>query len=241
MPYDANLVLRGPYSATPAVPSSLAYSDLVTGDTAPTSLTRNSDGNVVIDLGPHGTGALGLDIVVIFHDTFVDYRATLVVQIDDSDHIAGGWELNLEFPTLYPHTREIHATATTAFTAATVFGVDLTDTDTGAMDGHVIAFSRELLNIGGTGKIWAAMQDAGDTYPLNGDTLTSDGTGIATQIGASRLIQLNGFTMVRRLSTPRRYIRCTLVATNGAATANFGDVDILATGSQHNHVNNLYR
>lgn len=232
MPYDANLVLRG-------VDADGAYSDLVNGDTSAVSLTVNSDGNKVIDLGPHGTGAKGLDIVVIFHDTFDDYRATLVVQIDDSDHVAGGWELNLEFPTLYPHTREIHATATTAFTAATVFGVDLV----GAVpeEGHIIAFSRELLTIGGVGKIWIAMQVAGDTYPLNGDTLTSDGTGIATQIGVSRLIQQSGFTMVRRLSTPRRYLRCTLTATNGAATANFGDVDILATGSQHNHVNNLYR
>ena len=110
MPYDANLVLRG-------VDADGAYSDLVNGDTSAVSLTVNSDGNKVIDLGPHGTGAKGLDIVVIFHDTFDDYRATLDVQICDSDHIAGGWELNLEFPRLYPHTREIHAVDTTAFVA----------------------------------------------------------------------------------------------------------------------------
>ena len=109
------------------------------------------------------------------------------------------------------------------------------------MDGHIIAFSRKLLTVGGTGKIWVAMQDNGDTYPLNGDTLTSDGGGVGTQVGASRLIQQSGFTMVRRFSTPRRYIRPTCVATENSADANFGDVDILVTGSQHNHVNNLYR
>ena len=106
------------------------------------------------------------------------------------------------------------------------------------MNGHIIAFSRELLVVGGTGKIWVAMQDANDLYATAGDTLTSAGTGIATQGAASRQIQTNGFTLVRRLSTPRRYIRPTFVASGGS---NFGDVDMLITGSQHNHVNNLYR
>ena len=232
MPFDANLILRGPIAGV--------YSDLVTGDTSAVALAINGDGNKVIDLGPHGTGAKGIDIVVIFHDTFDDYRATLVVQICDSDHIAGGWELNLEFPTLYPFTREIICTVTTPFTAGDDFGVDLVAT-AAADAGHIIAFSRKLLVTGGVGKIWVAMQDANDLYATAGDTLTSAGVGIGTQVGASRQIQTNGFTMVRRMSTPRRYIRCTVNATNGAATANFGDVDILATGSQHNHVNNLYR
>ncbi len=233
MPYDANLVLRGPVAGV--------YTDLEDGDVSATTIAQNGEGNSVVDLGPHGTSAKGLDIVVIFHDSSIGYLDTLDIQICDSDHIAGGWELNLEFPRLYPYTREIIGVATTAFTAAADFGVDLTDTDTGAMDGHIIAFSRELLVVGGRGKIWVAMQDAGDTYPLNGDTLTSDGGGVCTQVGASRLIQQSGFTMVRRMSTPRRYIRFTGVATQGSADADFGDVDVLATGSQHNHVNNLYR
>lgn len=232
MPYDANLVLRGLYGG--------AYVDLDDADVAPTTIAVNDDGNAVIDLGPHGTGAKGLDVIVIFHDSSIDYLDTLDIQVCDSDHIAGGWELNLEFPRIYPYTREIIATATTAFTAAADFGVDLTNALTG-MDGHIIAFSRELLTVGGTGKIWVAMQDAGDTYNLAGDTLTSDGGGVCTQGAASRLIQQSGFTMVRRLSTPRRYIRPTCVATQNSADANFGDVDILVTGSQHNHVNNLYR
>jgi len=233
MPFDANLVLRGLYGG--------AYVDLDDADVSATTIAVNTDGNAVIDLGPHGSSAKGLDIIVIFHDSSIGYLDTLDIQICDSDHIAGGWELNLEFPRLYPYTREITGTATTAFTAAADFGVDLTDTDTGAMDGHIIAFSRELLTVGGTGKIWVAMQDAGDTYPLAGDTLTSDGGGVCTQGAASRLIQQSGFVLVRRMSTPRRYIRCTCVATQNSADANFGDVDILATNSQHNHVNNLYR
>ena len=52
MPYDANLILSGQYSG--------AYVDLDENDAAPTSLTVNSDGNQVVDLGPIGTGALGL-------------------------------------------------------------------------------------------------------------------------------------------------------------------------------------
>ena len=148
--------------------------------------------------------------------------------------------MNLEFPRIYTHTREIKVICTTAFTAANDFLVDLTEGGA-AYDGHIIAFSRELLVVGGVGKIWVAMQDAGDLYATNGDTLTSDGGGVATQIGVSRLIQQGGFTMVRRLSTPRRYIRFTGVATQNSADANFGDVDVFATNSQHKHVNNLYR
>jgi len=232
MPYDANLVLRGKYGTT--------YSDLVDGDTPPTTIAVNSDGNCVVDLGPHGTGAMGMDCVVIFHDSFIGYRDTLDIQICDSDHIAGGWELLLEFPRIYPYTREIIGTATTAFSAGDDFVVDLVDALAG-MNGHIIGFSRELLVVGGTGKIWVAMQDAGDTYDLPGDTLSSAGVGVLTQGPASRLIQQSGFAMVRRFSTPRRYIRPTCVATETSADANFGDVDILVTNSQHNHVNNLYR
>jgi len=229
MPFDANLVLRGLYGG--------AYVDLQDADTAPTTIAVNAYGNAVVDLGPHGTGAKGIDIVVIFHDTFTDYQDTLDCEVCTSDHIAGGWELALEFPRVYPYTREIIATATTAFSAGDDFGVGLVATAAGDA-GHIIAFSRELLTIGGTGKIWVAMQDNADLYATAGDTLTSAGIGVATQGAAARQIQVGGFTMVRRLATPRRYIRPTFVV---SADANFGDVDMLATGSQHNHVNNLYR
>lgn len=240
MPYDANLVLRGPYG------DNGAYTNVIVNDVVPITLagTTAVNGNHVVDLGPHGTGAKGVDIVVIFHDTFTDEEPTLDVQVCDSDHIDGGWELNQEFPRLYPCTREIIGVATVAWTAIADIGnfaVDLVNTTAGGMLGHIIAFSRELLVIGGVGKIWIAMQGVGDTYPNNGNVLTSDGGGAVTQIGASRLIQQNGFTMVRRLSTPRRYIRPTFIALDEGGTADFGHVDMLVTGSQHNHVNNLYR
>ncbi len=167
MAMDANLILRGPVSGV--------YTDLEDGDTSATTIAINADGNYVVDLGPHGTGAKGIDIVVIFHDTAGDYLDTLDCQICDSDHIAGGWELNLEFPRIYTHTREIKVICTTAFTAANDFLVDLTEGGA-AYDGHIIAFSRELLVVGGVGKIWVAMQDLNDTYPTNADTLTSAGT-----------------------------------------------------------------
>ena len=236
MPYDANLVLRGVYPRT----SAGVYVDLEDGESSPTTLAVDTYGQAVVDLGPHGTDVRGMDCVVIFHDSSTGYIDYLDIQICDSDHIAGGWELLLEFPRIYPYTREIVGTATTAFTAAADFGVDLSE-GAATYDGHIVAFSRELLVVGGTGKIWVAMQDAGDTYATSGDTLTSDGGGVATQVGASRLIQQDGFTMVRRFSTPRRYLRCTCTANETSADANFGDVDIMVTGSQHNHVNNLYR
>lgn len=236
MPYDANLVLRGQYGGV--------YVDLEDGDTSATTLagTTAVNGNHVVDLGPHGTGAKGLDIVIIFHDTFGTYQDYLDCQICTSDHIAGGWELALEFPRLYPFTRELIIRTTDAFTAADdidAYAEDLIAT-AAADAGHIIAFSRELLVVGGVGKIWVAMQDLNDLYATPGDTLTTTQGHVATQIGASRQIQTNGFTMVRRLSTPRRYIRFTGVATQ-VDNANFGDVDVLATNSQHNHVNNLYR
>ena len=93
MPFDANLVLRGEYGG--------AMVDLDENDVTPTSLTMNADGNVCVDLGPHGTAAQGLDVVVIFEDTVTDYQDTLDIQICDSDQLTDGWELAIEFPRVY--------------------------------------------------------------------------------------------------------------------------------------------
>ena len=229
MAYDADLVLRGHYDG--------AYVDLVTGDTAPTTETVEASGNVVVDIGAGGADARGLDCIVIFHDVLTTYQQTCDIVIQDSDHVAAGFEDLLSFPRVYCYMREVIVRATTAFTAATVIGaVDLVD---GGLTyaGHVRAFSRELLAIGGIGKIWVEMQSSADTYATSGDTLTSAGTGVGTQIGVGRVIQ-TGLTIVRRFSTPKRYIRCSNTI---SATGEYGDVDILVTGSQHSHKDNLYR
>lgn len=226
MPYDADLVLRGQYDS--------AYVDLVNGDTAPTTETVEASGNVVVDIGVGGTPAAGLDCIVIFHDVLTTYTNVCDIVIQDSDHVAAGFEDLLSFPRVYCYMREVIVRATTAFTVACL-GVDLTEGAT-SYDGHVRAFSRELLAIGGIGKIWVEMQDADDTYVTSGDILTSDGTGVGVQIGAGRVIQ-TGLTIVRRFSTPKRYIRCS----NTVSAGDFGAVDILVTGSQHSHKDNLYR
>ena len=227
MPFDANLILRGLYGG--------AYVDLDTNDDAPTTIAANADGNACVDLLDHGTGALGLDCIVILHDQPTDYQDTCDIVVCDSDHLAAGWATILTFPRLYAYMREVIVTATTAFTAAGDIGQVLADTGTSA--GIIREFSRKLLAVGGTGKVFVEMQTNADTYPTNADTLTSVGGGVGTQVGIGRVIYMPR-TLVRRFSTPKRYIRPTCTV---SATGNFGDVDILVTGSQHNHVNNLYR
>ena len=152
MPYDANLVLRGLYGG--------AYVDLDENDAAATSLTVNDDGNVVVDLLDHGTGALGLDCVVIMHDQPTTYQDTCQIVVCDSDHLTDGWATILTFPLVYAYMREVIVTATTAF-VGTDIGLVFTAT-TGTDTGILRQFSRKLLTVGGTGKCWVEMQDAGD-------------------------------------------------------------------------------
>jgi len=239
MAYDANLVLRGKYGTTPA------YVDLVTGDAAPTTVLSvtdagvasgiNSSGNSVVDLGPIGTGVLGLDCVVILHDTPTTYKDTCDIVIQDSEHLTDGWQNLLSFPRLYCYMREVIVTATTAF-IGTDIGLVFTATTSGDT-GIIREFSRNLLVVGGTGKCWVEMQDAGDTYATNGVAVAcTTGTGRGTIVAVGRVIQ-TPLIMVRRFSTPKRYIRCSNTV---STTGNYGDVDILVTGSQHSHVNNLY-
>lgn len=238
MPYDANLVLRGKYGATVA---DADYVDLDSSDSVATGLavastvSYNNDGNSVVDLGPHGTGIAGLDCVIIFHDTLTTYTHYVTPTIEDSDFIAGGFNTILTFPTVYAYMREVIVTATTKFDYDDL-GVDLTEGTTN-FDGHSIRISRKLETVGGTGKIFIAMQDSGDDYDTPGDTLTSDNGGVGTQVGASRVIDGAGLTIVRRFSTPKRYIRFNGVPSGG----NFGAVDVLVTNLQHSYVDNLYR
>ena len=231
MPFDANLILRGLYGG--------AYVDLITTDAAPTTIAANANGNAVVDLLDHGTGALGMDCIVILHDTPTTYMDTCDIVVCDSDHITDGWQTVLSFPRLYCYMREVIVTATTAF-LGTDIGLVFTATGVGTDTGVLREFSRKLLTVGGTGKCWVEMQDAGDTYANAGDTVTcTAGTGIGTvQVGGIGRVIQTPRTLVRRFSTPKRYIRPTNTV---SATGNFGDVDILVTGSQHNHVNNLYR
>ena len=231
MPYDANLVLRGLYGG--------AYVDLDNGDATPTSLVVNADGNVCVDIGPLGTGPTGLDVVVIFHDQATTYGDTCDIVICESDHLDAGWATVVTFPRVYAYMRELIVRATTAFDASDDIGQVLTAT-TGTDTGVIREISRNLMTVGGVGKIFVEMQDENDTYATAGDIVTSAVTGAGTLVGVGRVPNWSsgGRTMVRRISSPKRYLRCTNTV---SATGNFGDVDILLTNTQHNPVNDLYR
>jgi hypothetical protein len=231
MPYDENLILRGPYGG--------AMVDLDENDASPTSLTVNADGNVVIDLGDLGTDVRGMDCVVSFKDTVTTYQDTLDIVICDSDHLLDGWQTNLAFPRVYCYMRERIVTATTAF-VGTDIGLVFTGTTSGDV-GVLREFSRNLLTVGGIGKCFVEMQSAGDTYASSGETVTcTAGTGVGTMIGVARVPSwgLIPQTMSRRFSTNKRYIRCTNTVSAGG---NFGDVSIFVTNSQHHWINNLLR
>ena len=233
MAYDANLVLRGLYGG--------AYVDLDENDAAPTTIAVNTDGNGVVDLGPLGTDIRGMDCVVIFHDQATTYADTCDIVIQDSDHLTDGWQNLLSFPRVYAYMRELIVTATTAF-LGTDIGLTLTAT-TGTDTGVLREFSRNLLTLSGRGKVFVSMGDSGDTYATSGDIVTATaGTGVGTMVGVGRVPHWasGGLTMVRRFSTPKRYIRFNGTSAVSAG-GNYGDVDILVTNSQHSHVNNLYR
>ena len=227
MAFDADLVLRGQVSG--------AYADLDASDAAPTSLTRNDDGNAVVDLGAGGTGSLGLECVIILHDQPTTYQNFADFVIEDSDHLTDGWESLLTFPRLYAYMREIIVVPTTAF-VATDIGLVADATGVGNDSGIIRQFSRNLLTNGLSGKMWIEMQDAGDTYANSGDTITAtSGTGVGTQQGAGRVI-LTPLIFVRRFSTPKRYVRLGADAPDGG---NFGAVDVMLTYRQYTHINNL--
>ena len=226
MPFDADLVLRGPVSG--------AYVDLDSSDLAATTIAQNGDGNYVVDLGAGGTGSLGLECVIILHDQPTTYTNLADFVIEDSDHLTDGWESLLTFPRLYAYMREIIVVPTTNF-VATDIGLVADATGVGNDSGIIRQFSRNLLT-GLSGKMWIEMQDSGDTYANSGDTITAtSGTGIGTQQGVGRVIQ-TPLIMVRRFSTPKRYVRLGADAPDGG---NFGDVDVLLTYRQYHHVNNL--
>lgn len=233
MPFDANLVLRGYYGTT-------GFIDCEPSDTQATTIARNSKGNAVVDLGDRGTGIQGMDCVVIFGiETCTDYQDTLEITIEDSDHLTDGWHTLLSFPTQYCYMRELIITATVAFIGT---DIGLVATASGGGDVGVIReFSRKLLTVGGVGKMWVEMQSDTDTYATSGDTITatSGGGGYGTMVGVGRVPPSWGLTphsLVRRFSTPKRYLRSLCTVSDGG---NFKHVNIYITGSQSHGINNL--
>ncbi len=228
MPFDANLVLRGVASGGSEVV-------VGSGDTQSTSLSVNAYGNVVVDLGVHGA-VVPLNCVLMFGIvTVTNYTHTLAVVVEHSDHLTDGWSQLFSFDTVYPYSRLLICTTTTAF-VSTDIGLALNATTDVSAAATILDFSRELLTLGATGRILVIDQDSGDAYDTAGDILTAtSGTGIGLQGAAGGTPILIPHTQVRAFVTPKRYIRGKLTASAG----DFGYVRMFVTNQQYTTMNRV--
>lgn len=224
MPFDANLVLKGHYSG--------ALIDTDESDVAPTSLTVNTDGNVVVDLKK--TGAKGLAAVMILTEEADSdaYSDETTIEIQESDELDRGWVAVGKIGTLRSHLILLpKCTATTGFVAADATTPKVLTATTDTATGKIVAFDEALKTIGGVGDILVEMQDSADVYATVGDTLTATaGTGIATQ-GVAGIKTLPGTqhqpgVHICRFITSKRYVRAAVTAAD-----NIGKCWILLTNA----------
>lgn len=210
MAFDADLILKGHYSD--------ALVDTDESDAAPTSLTVNSDGNVVVDL--KGTGAKGLvAVMVLTEDADSDaYSDETTVEIQASDELDRGWEAVGKIGTLRSHLILLRdCTATTGFVAADATTPRVLTAGTDGATGTIISFDEALKTATGVGDILVEMQDSADVYGTAGDTLTATGgTGVATQ-GTAGIKTLPGTqdqpgVHMCRFTTGKRYVRAEVTA-----------------------------
>ncbi len=218
MALDANLILRGGASVTA----------LDASEAAPVALTLSADGGYCLDV--RKTGKHGLWAVAYFPTKPTSYTHTVTLLVQDSEHLAAGWETIATFPIVYAMCMEMFCTATTAFTAAAIGQVIVATTDSGAGTGVVRYYDRALEAIGGYGKIIISMADSADDYSTAGDTLTMGGSGVgAGTQGAVAVLSPppSGFpgVLAVHFSTQKKYVRCYGVPTGG----DFGLVEIYLT------------
>jgi len=226
MALDDNLILRGGSSLTA----------LDASEAAPVALTVSADGGYCADIKK--TGIHGIWAVAFFPSKPTSYTHTVTLLVQDSEHLAAGWETIATFPIVYAMTMEMFCTATTAFTAAAIGQVIVATTDSGSATGVVLYYDTALETIGGYGKIIIAMADSGDDYSTAGDTLTMGGTGVgAGTQGAIAVLSPppSGFPgmLAVHFETQKRYVRCYGVPTGGS----FGLVTIYLT----DHVESIPR
>jgi hypothetical protein len=193
-------------------------------DTPPVSTTRDAaTGAVVIDLKK--TPAKGICAVLNLPSKPTTYADTLTVTIEESDVLAEPtglktWQAVAAFPIINAMLMVMEATATTAFVGSDVGNVLVATTDSGAATGVIVWYDPALETIGGKGKIIIAMADSGDDYSTAGDTLTSAGTGVATQ-GAAAIVYPQGGgipgSFVVRFTATKRYVRANMTASAGGS------------------------
>lgn len=225
---DANLVLRD------------GTVDLDNNEVVATSLTRNDDGAIVLDLmtGKQdktlprgGLGYYGPKVMVasmILPDIPTTYEDTLAVVIQESDNLEFGWETIASFPTLYAYTRLLSVLVTTAFVAADI-GETLTGGTTG--DTGVIRWMHpDLLTVGNTANMIVTMVGSDDLFDNVDEVVTSGGTGAGTMNGAAIVENPARYSgpgeFHRAFGISKRYVRGQLSASAGS---NFGNVFLALT------------
>lgn len=205
-PLDADMILRDGSTA-----------DLETGESAPTSTTKDGDGARVIDLGK--TGERGVLIVLNLPAAPTAFADTLLVTIQVSDYESTDFKAVATFPTLYALNRRLNVKATTAYVAAdigqTVTGGSTTDA------GIIRWYDRALEVVGGVGDL-VVSQVAADSDFDNATENITGGTGVSDMQKVSVLtpyLSYGNYSV--RLVTNKRYVRGQFTASAGS---NFGAV-----------------
>ena len=221
MPFDANLVLRD------------GTVDLVTGETAPTSLAADANGAKCIDLGgtvrPRGEteGVMNMVCALVLPIApTTAYNDSLYVQICESDNLTFGYNTIAIFGYYWTFTRMLPITITTAFVAADLAGA-LTGATTG--DAGIVRYIHpDALTVGKHCNVIVSMVDAADTYADVDEVLAAGTTGAATMNGAGfvedkpRLSGPN--TFFRTISPTKKYLQATLTV---AGASNWGGVELM--------------
>lgn len=206
MAFDSLGILKGKYGGV------LIATD--ESDADATSLTVNSDGNVVVDISE--TGAKGLAAVLILTEAADadSYDDEMLVEIQASDYLDKGWATVATFPRLYSHLARLTVTATTAFVAADILQVMTQETT--ADTGRLIWYDPALETIGGIGEILIERDDSGDIFnEAAGKTINSAGTGASTKTygaGTTTLEDMQPAVYVVRFATDKKYVRCATTA-----------------------------
>jgi hypothetical protein len=204
MAFDALGILKGHYSG--------ALVEVDESDAVATSLTANSDGNVVVDLKK--SGAKGLSAVLIWTaiSSTAPYSDEGTIIIEASDELDRNWEQVAEFPTMHCYLRRLKdCIATTGFVALDATTPRVLTATTEGSTGLIVSFDEALKTIGGVGDIVVEMQDSADVYATAGVVITAtSGTGVGTQglAGVAEVPQMVPGIHVCRFSTNKRYVRC---------------------------------
>lgn len=217
MTFDASLMLRD------------GTIDLDSDEDAVPVIVIAADAHGAKALDIRKTGAKGLVAVMICPTApSGTYQKTLFVDIQESDYYDDddAYKTIAAFPTLWTWVRKVRGTVGTAF-ASDDLEQTLTASGTGTDTGTIRYFDPGMDTVGYEGDIYVNVVDSGDTYANVGDTLTSDGGGIATMTvaGVADPKLSYGVYMVRFMST-KRYIRADVEC---EATTGWGKVSIFLT------------